>query len=286
MGSPGKDERPGGAFVGDEARRTPRDVLTFLALVVVLAVPIWLVGARRLPFGRMDLPYSAVQFVVPLIAASFLVLRREGRRAAIRFLKRAFDHRRVRRRRWYVPTVLLPVVVMGLTYLLIVRLEGPEPTPNVSPLTIPVLFLVYFVTGAAEEIGWMGYAVDPLQRRWGALAAALIVGAVWALWHVVPWLQGGNSGAWVAAQASRSLALRVIIVWLYNNAGRSVFVATLFHAVDNVAVALLFPRYRSPLAPAISGALFAAVAAAVTWAWGPRTSVRSRETRLVRHNDW
>ncbi len=41
-----------------------------------------------------------------------------------------------------------------------------------SFLAIPVLFVVFFVGAVCEEVGWTGYAIDPLQARWGALPAA------------------------------------------------------------------------------------------------------------------
>lgn len=42
------------------------------------------------------------------------------------------------------------------------------------------------VSAAAEESGWMGYAVDPIQARTSALTAGLVLGGAWAVWHLVP----------------------------------------------------------------------------------------------------
>jgi CAAX protease family protein len=54
--------------------------------------------------------------------------------------------------------------------------------------------------------------------------------------HVAPDLQGHHTWAWIAGQRRFSVVLRVLIVWLYNNTGRSVFAAILFHDMDNVSV--------------------------------------------------
>src|SRR5215216_3280236 len=35
-----------------------------------------------------------------------------------------------------------------------------------------------------KEMRWLGYAIDPMQDRWGALRASIIMGAVWGLWHL------------------------------------------------------------------------------------------------------
>lgn len=42
------------------------------------------------------------------------------------------------------------------------------------------------VSAAAEESGWMGYAVDPIHARTSALNAGLVLGGAWAVWHLVP----------------------------------------------------------------------------------------------------
>ncbi|HEU0113987.1 MAG TPA: CPBP family intramembrane glutamic endopeptidase, partial [Thermomicrobiales bacterium] len=50
---------------------------------------------------------------------------------------------------------------------------------------------LFFIPALTEEAGWSGYVIDPLQSRWSALSAAMVVGLVWAVWHAVPYLQAG-----------------------------------------------------------------------------------------------
>jgi membrane protease YdiL (CAAX protease family) len=57
--------------------------------------------------------------------------------------------------------------------------------PALTPLVaLPVVFLFLFILAAGEEVGWMGYAFDSMQTRYGALHAALVIGIIWAFWHV------------------------------------------------------------------------------------------------------
>ena len=83
-----------------------------------------------------------------------------------------------------------------------------------------------------------------------------------AIWHVVPLLQAHHGPAWIAWKGLETLAARVLIVWLYNNTGKSLFAAVLFHALSNVSVAL-FPNAGSHYDPAVTGALTAVVAGTV-----------------------
>jgi hypothetical protein len=112
-------------------------------------------------------------------------------------------------------------------------------------------------------------------RLGGALKASTVLGAVWALWHLWPYIQTGNGPAWVMWQSLGSIPLRILIVWLYNNTGKSILAGILFHAMVNVSE-FSFPNYGSHYDPFISCIIFALVAAIVVFMWGPRTFIRYR----------
>jgi uncharacterized protein len=66
------------------------------------------------------------------------------------------------------------------------------------------------------------------------------------------------------------VAARVIIVWLYNNTGKSVFVAALFHTMINLTWQM-FPINGSYYDPRVIGLITAIVAVVVVIVWRPRT---------------
>ena len=113
-----------------------------------------------------------------------------------------------------------------------------------------------------------------MQKRWGALQAALMLGAIWAAWHVIALLQAGRAPTWIAWWTLGTLALRVLTVWIYNNTGRSVFAAALFHAMCNVSWQL-FPNAGSAYDPRIVAPIEAAAAIIVALVWGARTLTRA-----------
>lgn len=255
--------------------------LTFFVLVFVLALPFWLWGALAGDLTKaipINLPISALGFVCPMIAALILRYREQKSRGVKQLLGRIFDVKRTRQKIWYVPTVLLMPSILVLSYV-VMRLIGRSlPDPYLPFLAIPIFFLAFFIGAIGEEIGWSGYVLDPLQGRWGAFQASLMVGVIWAIWHIVPFLQTQNGPVWIAWQSIGTVGVRVLLVWLYNTTGKSVFVAILFHAMLNVSE-FLFPNYGSHYDPAITGVLIIMTAAIVTYFWRAKTLASFRYAR-------
>ena len=86
---------------------------------------------------------------------------------------------------------------------------------------------------------------------------------MWAVWHWVPLMQAHRSPAWIAWWFLYTVASRVLIVWLYNNTGKSVFAAILYHDIMNVSW-LLFPNYVSHWNPRTTGLITAFATIIVT----------------------
>lgn len=254
-----------------QQRRSP---LTFFVLVFALSIPFWLAGAASELQLLPGLPVSSLMFVCPAIAASTLVYRENKIASVIALLKRSFDYRRTRSKAWYAPVVLLIPGVTVLLYGLMRWMGVPVPIPQFPVLTALILFLAFFIAALGEELGWSGYAIDPMQDRWGAFPAALILGLVWAAWHFIPLFQAHRPPVWIAWWSLGTVAMRVIMVWLYNNTGKSVFAMALFHAISNLAWQL-FPVHGSYFDQRICGLILLAVTAIVVAIWGPRTLVRS-----------
>ncbi|GAA4613812.1 hypothetical protein GCM10023108_15860 [Saccharopolyspora hordei] len=242
--------------------------LLFFVVVFGLSVPFWLLGAVTdvpLPAG---LPISALQVVVPLVAAALLVRATGG--SVVRFVRGTFDAAEVRPL-WYLPALLLmpaiTVVSLGLA-------GQPLPRPSIS--SVVVYAALYVVAAHAEETGWTAYATGPLQRRWGALGAGVVIGVVWAAWHVVPYSQL-HGPLWVLGQCVFTVAARVLIVWLHNGSGRSTSVAVLFHAAINVCYSV--SADGGVYDPVVVGAVTLGAAVLVVALWEPTTFAAPR----VRH---
>ena len=249
----------------------------YFLLVLVFSSPFWLLGEvahRFLPDSMpINLPISSLMAVCPLLAAAVLKSREGGTSAVFQLLRRSLDFRRIKRARWYIPTLLLMPAIMVIEYGILRLLRTPLPDLQLPVLLLPVFTIMFFVATLTEELGWQGYAFDRLPDKWSALGASLFLGVVWAAWHIIPFIQAGRSPDWIIWQCLNLIVTRVVIIWLFLNTGKSVFAASLFHTMINVT-AFLFPNFGSHYDPFITWILVTIVAATVTSLWGPKTLAR------------
>lgn len=92
-----------------------------------------------------------------------------------------------------------------------------------------------------EEVGWRGFALPRLQQRLSPLASALLLGLIWALWHLPLWkLQAFlfadlNPFWWMAD----TLAVSIMLTWLLNRGEGNLWLPCLFHGVANMTAQTL-----------------------------------------------
>jgi membrane protease YdiL (CAAX protease family) len=230
----------------------------FFALVQVLSLPFN--GGVNLPvqgFPFYGWPLAVGMIVVPAAVATVLTAREKGRGAALQLWSRIGDVRRIRGVHWALFALLFPPVVTLLSYGVVAYFDLPLPRVVMfTPAAAPGLFASFFIGAIPEEIGWTGYATEPLQKRYGVYGAGLIIGVVWAIWHVAAWWmgdgwEGQDHTLAVAGQAVSVVLLRVVMGWVYAAGGQSLFLAIVMHAIDNTCWKL-FPNNGSHYNPTVT----------------------------------
>jgi uncharacterized protein len=252
-----------------------RSPTVFFLLVYALTIPFWVLSGMIKINGLPDnLPVTdAGATFVPLIAAMILIHREQGPSGIRNLLKRTFDFKRIHARIWYLPVIFLSPLLYVLTYGAMRLIGLPVPNNWQPPLATPLLFITFFIAAAGEELGYMGYAIDPIQGRIGALPTGLVVGSLWALWHFPSMIQIGQSSALMACGFLATVGFRILYIWLYNNTGRCVFGVILFHAMGNTGRSV-FPGGRSTfeLAHGVVGYSLVVISSiVVTFFWGAKT---------------
>jgi membrane protease YdiL (CAAX protease family) len=64
--------------------------------------------------------------------------------------------------------------------------------PNIYILPVYILFIL-FLGGGQEEIGWRGYILSFLERKFGLIIGSLILGIIWSIWHIPLWYFPGSN---------------------------------------------------------------------------------------------
>jgi len=211
--------------------------------------------------GAGLLPYSNPlinSFVLPVgillgpsLSAFIMTGGTEGR-AGIRRLLRRIVLWRVGLRSYVFALVGVPVVMAlgtaivpgGIASLLAL---GPRYVP-----TYLIWFFIVAIIGGPllEEPGWRGFALPRLQPRYGPLVGTLILGLLWALWHLPEFLvpawaksSGGSSFLDIVKFVLIAIAIAIVMTWVFNNTKGSVLMAILVHAsIDtfSMPIATLF----------------------------------------------
>jgi membrane protease YdiL (CAAX protease family) len=148
-----------------------------------------------------------------------------------------------------------------------------------------VLASVIHAIANGEEIGWRGYALPHLQARHSALRASLILGVIWAAFHIpILFTSGAVGGSQSFATALPFLvgilAMSVVVTWIFNNTRGSVLPIILLHGAMNTWPDLFAPIGGSPALAWVGTALMVLLATAVVLVFGPARLSRKPASEL------
>jgi membrane protease YdiL (CAAX protease family) len=125
------------------------------------------------------------------------------------------------------------------------RIRGLDVCAEISNYLITFALVVVFGGPLFEEIGWRGLPLPRMERLQGPLVASLLLGVLWALWHLpeflVPsWAASSGGGVLgIALFTLLAVTFSVVTTWVFNNTWASVLLAILVHAsIDAFSITL------------------------------------------------
>lgn len=259
---PMPDSNPGQTSAPSVRPLDVTDAIVCFALIFALTTPIWVLSAALDLEILPGLPIAGVAVVCPALAALIVLAVRRGAWRSLAFLKRGIDPGRSGSTIWWALALLLSPALSVLAFL-VLRMNGADvPAPYIAGSGALALFALFLVGAISEELGWSAFALDPLQARWGAAPAALLIGLVWAFWHYPALIQAHRSLSWIAWWTLGTLASRFVLVWMFNGTGGGVLCVAVFHAMSNLCWQL-FPVHGSWFDPRLHGLFTSAAALAI-----------------------
>jgi uncharacterized protein len=178
----------------------------------------------------------------PAVGACFSVWTLEGRSALAAFLKR-FLSLRFGWKVWASKFLVLGSLSFVAWY--IPELFGHDRLQMLLPniYVIPIWWLLMiFLGGGQEEVGWRGYILEPMEAKYGLWGGNIILGLVWALWHIPLWFIPGSTQIYIpfVAFTIGTIGLSFFFSWLIKASGGRLLSGLVVHGTYNAFIPL-FP---------------------------------------------
>jgi uncharacterized protein len=195
---------------------------------------------------------AIASFVGPFLSAFIMTGITEGREGVGRLLRQLVLWRVGFR--WYLFALIgLPAIMVISVIFLPGALASFEGLATLSPLFLLALFVYVFFLGGplGEEPGWRGFALPRLQRRYGPLVGSLILGPIWAFWHVpLFWAPAWNLPPTIlniVLFVIAATAFTIVLTWVFNNTKGSLLIAVLVHTSFDMVLAVLNGLFPIPI---------------------------------------
>ena len=145
---------------------------------------------------------------------------------------------------WYLVAIGLPLALQLVAVAINPLLGAAAPNwgaiPPLGEVAAWVAIFLVFSGPLGEEPGWRGFALPRMLERQGALAASLLLGVLWAAWH----LPLGLVGDLTVYGSINAVLAAVVFTWLSQNTRGSVLLAILMHASHQNSVRYLGRVYE------------------------------------------
>ncbi len=213
--------------------------------------------------GDWSVAFILNAFAGPTLAAIIMINITEGKAGVLSLRRRI--------RQWRAGWLWYGFILLGIPALLLLGIilqpgalasfQGLKPLLLVS---YPITYVAVFFGGGplGEEIGWRGFALPRLQSRYGPLGGTLLLGVLWGFWHLPHFLtsaQGGGPGTGLATFLTNFpiflllvIAIAIILTWIFNHTGGSLFTSMLAHASVNTPQVVLVPLFLAVSATSLN----------------------------------
>lgn len=203
---------------------TVKTLILFFALSFAVT---WSLAAVLILFGNNTLLFIIATWA-PGIVGIFLVWRHYGHRGLIQFFRRLTL--------WRMPLIWWIYILIAFPAMIFLgaALKGTIntafPFSSLSEV-ISALVTSFFLLGTNEEFGWRGLALPLLQRKFSPFMAGLILGIIWAFWHIPAFfISGLQYESWAALPYFGGvIVLSIILTPIFNSSQGSLLIAYLYH---------------------------------------------------------
>lgn len=131
---------------------------------------------------------------------------------------------------WILPALLIPVILVYLSGIILSYFNIPFVTWNGDALFFIGNGIFILLGAAGEELGWRGFMLPRLQKKYTPLVSSIILGTLWGVWHLN--FTGGALG--FLLYTLTMIETSIIMTWIYQHTRHNVLLMILYHFAFNV----------------------------------------------------
>lgn len=212
----------------------------------ILWTPLGLCSLKIIPasdklLSILKFPVTMLGAFGPLAGALFVLHKEKGKGSSGKYLQSFLDFNLG----W--KAYIIPIIIFGGSTFIawfFPELFGEKRLSMLLPsiwIFIPCLFFMIFFGGGQEEFGWRGYALPILENKFGIWFANIILGVIWAFWHIPLWFITGTSqtymnfGGFILLMVGYSF----IFSWIRNISGNRPFSGIYVHGLSNSFISIM-----------------------------------------------
>ena len=178
-------------------------------------------------FPNIEYAFLIISVTSPTIAATLLA----GLKGGVEEIKRLYSSLLKWKVNplWYLAgfSLMIVPVIIAIIYIIL----GGETTGIAPGFTISIFLLAslenLIMGPLSEELGWRGYALPELEAQYSSLTSSVILGVLWASWHIPLYLTEERMPFFIYLPIV--LALAILFTWAFNNTGGSTLITIIFH---------------------------------------------------------
>jgi membrane protease YdiL (CAAX protease family) len=160
----------------------------------------------------------------------------------------------------YLGALGLPIVVSALLFLIYSQFIHPLSIASTNAASFTLILGGMLLGAFGEELGWRGYLQNLLDRRLNGLIAFLLVGVLWALWHVGNY---SNGPMYMLFFMFSTIGYSAVMAWLLRDTHYNVVLACLFHFGVNAGFYILADALTDLRLMALNGFVWIGIAAVI-----------------------
>lgn len=252
----------------------PLSVWTFIGLIYGLSWLLWLPSlliSWGLDLGIKDQIFLKIGNFVPSIVATILLVRKMPKKNFLGLFKSKGNFKESLF--YYLIALVTMPIILVTAYLMIqsfidLSLDSilwPHISRNPLQILPMILYFIVFQGPLGEEVGWRGYLLPELLKKYHFFNASIFLGILWACWHLPKFILPGSTQYLLTdtygfvigfiAYMVYTIMLSILINYLYLKSGKILLVALIFHAMANFSHGLIPLFIHGPVSLTFMGVM-------------------------------